>query len=232
MISEDGYGNVYMQTPTPNEDGGLLQTKLREFNAILDELPTSTNVSKALSDCPDYSDDMKLIFLRCEVFNVELAVKRFIQYWEKRVEVFGEKAFSSLLSLANDDSEATECKYTQVAESALQEESVQKKGIVIYVRCLKSIRDWRVRLCKNVISSVKGTLPVRLAGCHLIDPPLILHGVISMSKKMMGEKLGKRVYIHSGSLDKNLKSLSTFGLGRVEMYPTVFGGQLGVKSSY
>ena len=85
---------------------------------------------------------------------------------------------------------------------------------------------------KNVISSVKGTLPVRLAGCHLIDPPLILHGIISMSKKMMGKRLGKRVYIHTGSMDKNLESLSKFGLGRVEMYPTVFGGQLGVKSSY
>jgi len=92
--------------------------------------------------------------------------------------------------------------------------------------------DWRVGLCKNVISSVKGTLPVRLAGCHVIDPPLILHGVISLSKKMMGKKLGKRVYIHSGSLDKKLKSLSKFGLGRVDMYPIVFGGQLGFKSSY
>mmetsp|Transcript_35262 Transcript_35262/g.84241 ORF Transcript_35262/g.84241 Transcript_35262/m.84241 type:complete len:266 (-) Transcript_35262:16-813(-) len=255
------------QTPTPNEDDGLLQTKLREFDATLNKLPTSTNVSKAMSDCPDYSDAMKLVFLRCEVFNVELAVRRFVAYWETRVEVFGEHAFSSLLGLANDDHEAMKCKYTQVAErcdeagraillldyhseggnfsdtallrscwytihSALREESVQKKGIVIYVRTLQSIMDWRVGLCKNVISSVKGTLPVRLAGCHVIDPPLILHGVISLSKKMMGKKLGKRVYIHSGSLDKKLKSLSKFGLGRVDMYPIVFGGQLGFKSSY
>ena len=117
------------------------------------------------------------------MFNVEPAVHRFIAYWDKRVEVFGQQAFSSLLGLANDDHEARECKYTQVAErcdgagralllldyhseaedfpdsvllrscwytihSALREESVQKKGIVIYVRCLKSIRDWRVSLCK------------------------------------------------------------------------------------
>jgi len=104
------------QTPTPNEDDGLLQTKLREFDATLNKLPTSTNVSKAMSDCPDYSDAMKLVFLRCEVFNVELAVRRFVAYWETRVEVFGEHAFSSLLGLANDDHEAMKCKYTQVAE--------------------------------------------------------------------------------------------------------------------
>jgi len=266
-LGDSENSDAYMQTPTPNEDDGLLQTKLREFDATLNESPAGKNVRKAMSDCPDFSDDMKLIFLRCEVFNVERAVRRFVAYWDKRVEVFGEQAFSSLLGLANDDHEAMECKYTLVAErcdeagraillldyhregenysdsallrtcwytihSALREESVQKRGIVIYVRCLKSIRDWRVGLCKNVISSVKGTLPVRLAGCHLINPPLLLHGVISMSKKMMGKKLGKRVYIHSGSMDKNLKSLSTFGLGRVEMYPIVFGGELGFKSSY
>ena len=144
--------------------------------------PKSKNVSKAMSECPEYSG-MKLVFLRSEVFNVEAAVRRFVAYWDKRCEIFGENAFLSLKSLANDDSEATECQYTQVAErcdeagraillidyhkegsgfsdsallrsawfsvhQALTEESVQKKGIVVYVRCLKSIRDWRMHLCK------------------------------------------------------------------------------------
>ena len=49
---------------------------------------------------------MKLIFLRCEVFNVKPAVRRFVAYWDQRVEVFGEQAFSSLLGLAKDDREA------------------------------------------------------------------------------------------------------------------------------
>lgn len=144
--------------------------------------PKSQNVSKAMSECPEYSA-LKLVFLRCEVFNVEAAVRRFVDYWEKRVEIFGKQAFLPLLSLANNNSEATECKYTRVAErcdeagraillidyhkegsdfsdssllqsawftihQALREESVQKKGVVVYVRCLKSIRDWRMHLCK------------------------------------------------------------------------------------
>jgi len=255
--------NVYMQIPSQNEDDELLRAKLKEFDAALDERPKSQNVSKAMSECPEYSA-LKLVFLRCEVFNVEAAVRRFVDYWEKRVEIFGKQAFLPLLSLANNNSEATECKYTRVAErcdeagraillidyhkegsdfsdssllqsawftihQALREESVQKKGVVVYVRCLKSIRDWRMHLCKDVIHSLTGILPVRLAGFHLINPPPLHAGVISLFKKMMGREMGRRVYIHSGSVDENLMSLSKFGLGRVEMYPSIFGGQLGFE---
>lgn len=34
----DSEDDVYMQTPTPNEDDGLLQTKLREFDATLNKV--------------------------------------------------------------------------------------------------------------------------------------------------------------------------------------------------
>ena len=80
------------------------------------KLPKSQNVGRAMAECPEYSDDMKLVFLRCEMFNVEAAVHRFVAYWDKRRDIFGEQAFHSLSLLANDESEATECKYTQVAE--------------------------------------------------------------------------------------------------------------------
>lgn len=82
---------------------------------------------------------------------------------------------------------------------------------------------------KDVIHSLTGILPVRLAGFHLINPPPLHAGVISLFKKMMGREMGRRVYIHSGSVDENLMSLSKFGLGRVEMYPSIFGGQLGFE---
>ena len=56
------------------------------------KVPNSKNVSKAMSECPEYSG-MKLVFLRSEVFNVEAAVRRFVAYWDKRCEIFGENAF-------------------------------------------------------------------------------------------------------------------------------------------
>ena len=45
--SEDS-SNVYMQTPTPNEDDGLVQTKLEEFNALLDEVCAYTNICRRI----------------------------------------------------------------------------------------------------------------------------------------------------------------------------------------
>ena len=37
-MDDFGDNNVYMQTPSQTEDAGLLQAKLREFDAALDEV--------------------------------------------------------------------------------------------------------------------------------------------------------------------------------------------------
>mmetsp|Transcript_3928 Transcript_3928/g.5295 ORF Transcript_3928/g.5295 Transcript_3928/m.5295 type:complete len:294 (-) Transcript_3928:389-1270(-) len=53
------------------------------------------------------SDEHKLMFLRCEQFNADLAAKRFAKYWNKRIELFGDKAFEPLtLDKALRDDEA------------------------------------------------------------------------------------------------------------------------------
>jgi len=52
------------------------------------------------------SDEHKLMFLRCEQFNVDLAAKRYAKYWNMRIDLFGDKAFEPLTldkALKDDD---------------------------------------------------------------------------------------------------------------------------------
>jgi len=87
----DVYGQVH-----PAETPELIQTKLAEFDNAVAELlarnqeKDSTSLCRAIEKCPDQlTNDFKLKFLRCEVFNVDLAVERYASYWEKHEELAG-----------------------------------------------------------------------------------------------------------------------------------------------
>ena len=49
---------------------------------------------------------------------------------------------------------------------------------------------------------------------------------MAVVRPVVGKKLGNRFYHHSGSVDDLLNSLSKFGLGDMDMLPTIFGGEL------
>ena len=211
-------------------------------------------------------DTFKLIFLRCEVFNVEKSVQRFIKYWNTRLEVFGDElAFLPMtldgamqhdvntvllqyLQLAKDTTDPygralllfdfnIEGDNTISSESllrvvwyqvhqALIKESVQKQGVVVYVRCLDNMADWRPSLSKQIVQAGRGILPVRFAGMHFMNPPIFLSIIMRFVKPLVGKELRHRFYTHSGYVDNLLKSLEKFGLGSSDLLPIAFGGNL------
>jgi CRAL/TRIO domain len=89
----DVYGQVH-----PVETTDLVKRKMIEFEDEVKKLMNdsiSDNLKIALEKCPDFmTRDFKLKFLQCEVFNADLAARRFVNYWNKRVEILGiDKAF-------------------------------------------------------------------------------------------------------------------------------------------
>ena len=109
-------------SPTPEETPTLIKEKLAEFNQVLNKIDPKKKMAcmMAQEKAPDLSrGDFKLAFLRCEVFQVELAVNYWIKYWGMRLALFGAgKAFLPMtLEGALENSEkAVSSTYYRVAE--------------------------------------------------------------------------------------------------------------------
>jgi hypothetical protein len=70
MTEPDIYGQCH-----PMETHELIQSKFEEFEAELLTLPTTQTASLGMAQekCPELLDtDFKVMFLRCEVFNVKV----------------------------------------------------------------------------------------------------------------------------------------------------------------
>uniref|UniRef100_A0A7S1FTJ5 CRAL-TRIO domain-containing protein n=2 Tax=Corethron hystrix TaxID=216773 RepID=A0A7S1FTJ5_9STRA len=84
----------------PVETDEIVSRKLKEFEEEVKNIPDEEKscLLQAQERCPQLlTDGFKLMFLRSEVFHIDLATKRYVRYWEKRVDVFGpEKAFLPL----------------------------------------------------------------------------------------------------------------------------------------
>jgi len=84
---------MYGQRPQPEETPEFLSAKYAELEEELSKIPTEKKQgwTSANLKCPLLTNEShRLMFLRCEVFNVKEAAKRICNYWDKRIELFGE----------------------------------------------------------------------------------------------------------------------------------------------
>jgi hypothetical protein len=111
-----------------------------------------------------------------------------------------------------------------VVHAGLEDEMTQKRGLVIlgYLQNAKFSQFDRA-LTKMNIESLKGCIPVRMSGLHLCHAPSFMALVLPVVKVFMGERMRKRIQLHSGSNEKVLKKVSPYGLSK-EAMPTYLGG--------
>ena len=188
--------HIYKQTPTPSETPSLVREKLAKFEAYLNKLDEKSKEGylMALQKCPgECSPAFKLVFLRCEVFDAERAVSRFVKYWDTRMEVFGEeKAFLSMTleGAMKDDIEAIQMNYLQVAT----ETDPDGRAILLFdfqkdtcasssESLLKSV--WYQVHCALKLESCqkRGIVVYTRSAQHLSDCRLSLHKQISLAGK-------------------------------------------------
>jgi hypothetical protein len=195
-----------------------------------------------------------------------LAVLRYINYWNKRVEILQDKAFeplddtisnSSEMQMAYelgvmtlldardptgrgivvyDPSKLDKSKYTvptipstfwYVLHTALQDITVQRKGIVItgdvaHTRYSQFDRP----LVKAFLSSLQGAFPVRTSAFHIVHPPAFAAVVFPAVKLFLSDRMKKkkRIQFHYGSDGKIISNLEKqYGLSK-SMLPTSIGG--------
>lgn len=104
----------------PVETIELISSKQKEFDVELEKVLSSSSptdkalVEEAQEKCKvAKSPDFILMFLRCEVFNADKAAARYVSYWKKRKEVFGEK-WTEPLTVSNMTEDQIKCFNTGV----------------------------------------------------------------------------------------------------------------------
>jgi hypothetical protein len=110
-----------------------------------------------------------------------------------------------------------------------QDAAAQKHGIVILSYGSKAkFAQFDRGLMSQVMSAIRGCLPVRLAGIHICHPPKFIEVILPVVKLMMGDRLRKRVRIHTGSTMEVLQKLADPFQLQPHMLPTELGGDIPI----
>lgn len=266
----DQYGQQH-----PIENSDVLEESLQLMNKEINKLSKTNwpDMYEAMEKCTVAKTDAhKLLFLRCEQFNADMAALRLANYWKQRVELFGSTAFESELtiaSLSGDGSFALKTGFIQIltqkdskgramafiqprnlsasysrigmlkalwyiVDILLKEVSAQQKGVVFLIDLTGSeMRHFDIPLVQMCAESIRGTLPLRMSAMHFCQPPFLFYLFSGVVKFALGERLRKRVYVHSQWWNKedDQGSLQNFGFTK-DNIPRELGGELAVNHAY
>ena len=109
---------------------------------------------------------------------------------------------------------------------ALLSESAQSNGFVIVYTPVKSFKSLSKSPAQSMSASIKGAIPVRMAGVHITNPPTLVAVFLTIARNFVGKKIQQRMHVHNeGSDEKNLESLLKYGLDRTRL-PKEVGGDV------
>jgi CRAL/TRIO domain len=84
-------------------------------------------------------------------------------------------------------------------------------------------------ITKSLLSSIRGSLPVRVSVFLIVHPPAFASLVLPIMKLFMNERMRKRINFFTGSDEKVLAELQNrFGLTK-DMLPTTIGGNVKIQ---
>ncbi len=110
----------------------------------------------------------------------------------------------------------------------LEDESAQQKGVVFIIDLSGSkMKHFDIPLVKQCSESIKGILPVRVSALHFSQPPFVFDVLYDVVKLVLGERLRKRIIVHSQlwMKEEDIKMLAQYGFNKNEL-PSDIGGNL------
>jgi hypothetical protein len=197
----DVYGQLH-----PVETPDLVDRKLKELEHEIGQLSVDDkkNLLLAEQSCPKLvTDDFKLLFLRCEVFNADLAAHRYASYWNKRVEIFGpNRAFKPLtLEYFEDDWTALATGLVNVIERECDRNfffsDPSKQDRTAYTResMMRAFWYFLHALLEDEEVQKKGLLVINYphrAKLSQVDKPLFMQMIASIRGKQRQPSLSKK----------------------------------------
>lgn len=112
--------------------------------------------------------------------------------------------------------------------SMLEDKSAQQKGVVFIIDLSGSkVKHFDIPLVNQCSESVKGILPVRVSALHFCQPPIVFDVLYDVVKLVLGERLRKRIIVHSQwwVKEEDIKMLAQYGFNKNEL-PSDIGGSL------
>ena len=117
---EQVYYDVHGVANDIEETPEMIQQKLSELQAEIDQIALKTAYEKALAEKPDYVHDetFRLMFLRAESFQAGPAAERLVRFLETKLKLFGNKLLAKPIRIQDlekkDDQAVLKCGMIQM----------------------------------------------------------------------------------------------------------------------